>query len=117
MTFQVKNKKLKEKKQTHNPYFVDGKDISKEPIYLLEEGEDSGLTPAQFKALWQYGVDSGIVWRLQGWYGRTAQDLLDSGYIHYPTKHKQVGIGLNSATDYYGNPIPTEKEAKQGHFD
>lgn len=108
MKYKIKNKKLKEKKQTHNPYFVDGKDVSKEPIYLLEEGEDSGLTPEQFKALWQYGVDTGIVWRLQGWYGRTAQDLLNSGYIKYPKQRTK---------DYYGNPIPTLKEAKQGHFD
>jgi hypothetical protein len=109
MAFKIKKLKVKEPKtQVHNPYFVDGKDVSKEPIYLLEEGEDSGLTPKQFQALWQYGVDTGIVWKLQDWYGRTAQDLLDSGYIKYPKERTH---------DYYGNKIPTQKEAKQGHFD
>jgi len=108
MAYKIKTKPVKEKEQTHNPYFVDGKDVSKEPIYLLEQAEDSGLTPAQFKALWQYGVDTGIVWRLQGWYGRNAQALLDEGYIHYPKKHSG-----QSSTDYYGNPIPTHKEAEE----
>lgn len=106
MTFQVKNKKLKEKKQTHNPYFVDGKDMSQVPIYYLE-GE-YGLTEKQEIALWQHGVDTGQVWQLQGWYGRTAQDMLNNGILKYPTKKTH---------DYYGNPIPTQKEAKQGHFD
>jgi hypothetical protein len=101
MVYKVKGKKLKEKSIKYkNPYVVDGKDVSKMPIYLLEEGEDSGLTPKQFQALWQYGVDTGIVWKLQGWYGRNAQALLDSGYIKYPKKQTY---------DYYGNPIPTRK--------
>ena len=105
MAYKVKVKKKKEKiTKEANPYFVDGKDVSQMPIYLLEEGEDSGLTPAQFKALWQYGVDTGIVWHLQGWYGRNAQALIDNGYIHYAKQRTH---------DYYGNPIPTHEEAKK----
>lgn len=90
--------------QKNNPYFVEGKDMSKVPIYELE---DSHYTWKQTKALWQYGVDTGIVWRLQGWYGRTAQDLINRGEIHYPKKHSG-----QSSTDYYGNPIPTDKQYK-----
>lgn len=112
MTYKIPKKKIKEKPiQTKNPYFVDGKDMSQVPIYYLE-GE-YGLTPAQEKALWQYGVDTGIVWRLQGFYGRTAQNMLDDGYLHYPEKHKQVAVGLDSSTDYYGNKIPIHKEAQE----
>ena len=62
------------------------------------------ITPAQEKALWQYGVDTGQVWQLQGWYGRTAQSMLDDGYLHYPEKRHH---------DYYGNPIPTKKEMER----
>jgi hypothetical protein len=78
------------------------------PIYALEDPEAYGLTKKQTIALWQKGVDSGIVWRLQGWYGRQAQALLDAGIIKYPRKHKE-----KSSTDYYGNPIPTHKEAQE----
>ena len=30
---------------------------------------------------WQYLLDSGLCWQLQGWYGRTAKDLIEQGYI------------------------------------
>lgn len=28
---------------------------------------------------WQHLIDTGIVWQLQGWYGRTAARLIESG--------------------------------------
>lgn len=103
MAYKIKTKKLKEKKiASSNPYFVDGKDMSKVPIYYLE-GE-YGLTPKQELALWQYGVDTGQVWKLQGWYGRNAQDMLNAGVLEYPKK---------KTYDYYGNPIPVETELRK----
>ena len=30
---------------------------------------------------WQYLHDTGLAYSMQGWFGRTAQDLLKSGYI------------------------------------
>ena len=104
MTYKVKNKPVKEKVQTKNPYFVDGVDVSKLPIYYLEDPEGNKLTSAQTIALWQYGVDTGQVWHLQGWYGRNAQAMIDEGILTYAKQRTH---------DYYGNPIPTHEEAKE----
>ena len=30
---------------------------------------------------WQYLYDTGLAYQLQGWFGRTAQDLLNNGII------------------------------------
>jgi hypothetical protein len=36
-------------------------------------------------AAWQHLVDTGLAWKLQGFFGRTAQRLLDAGVISAPT--------------------------------
>lgn len=74
------------------------------PIYALEDPESYGLTEKQTLAVWQHGVDTGVVWHLQGFYGRTASDLLERGLIKFPKKRSY---------DYYGNPIPTRDEVKK----
>ena len=35
---------------------------------------------------WQYLVDSGLAWSLQGWFGRTATNLIKQGIIQKPIK-------------------------------
>jgi hypothetical protein len=35
----------------------------------------------------QHLINSGIVWRLQGLYGRTAQRLIDQGFCTLPSKN------------------------------
>lgn len=30
---------------------------------------------------WQYLVNTGVVWQLQGWFGRTAAQLIENGEI------------------------------------
>lgn len=47
-------------------------------IIAYEQGE---LDEQQTIDLFQRLVDSGIVWNLQGHYGRTAEALINAGYV------------------------------------
>ena len=35
---------------------------------------------------WQHLLDTGLVWSLQGWFGRTAMDLIEQGIIERKNK-------------------------------
>ena len=41
------------------------------------EGENAS-EEEQIEA-WQYLINTGLAWRLQGWFGRTAKSLIDEG--------------------------------------
>ena len=47
----------------------------------LAEGFIEAESEEQVLAAWQHLVDTGMSWRLQGWFGRTARDLIDQGLI------------------------------------
>ena len=51
---------------------------------LLADYEQGLLDFDDTIALFQDLIDSGLAWRLQGSYGRTAQALLDEGYLTQP---------------------------------
>ena len=46
---------------------------------IVIEGE--GATEEQQIEAWQYLHDTGHAYKLQGWYGRTARDLINEGII------------------------------------
>jgi hypothetical protein len=50
---------------------------------LIAEGEIETDQETQIDA-WQYLVDTGIVWTLQGSFGRMAQELIDQEVITAP---------------------------------
>jgi len=47
----------------------------------LAEGFEEG-TEEQIIEAWQYLHDTGLAYKLQGWFGRTAQSLLENGIIN-----------------------------------
>jgi hypothetical protein len=44
------------------------------------EGVESSNIDQQLES-WQKMVDTGLVWKLQGWYARTADQLIKAGLI------------------------------------
>ena len=52
----------------------------------LAEGFVEGTEEEVIEA-WQYLVNTGLAWQLQGWFGRIASDLIDAGIINQPQLH------------------------------
>ena len=46
---------------------------------LIAEGVQEPDYPEQYIEAWQHLIDTGLVWKLQGWFGRTAQTLISEG--------------------------------------
>lgn len=50
----------------------------------LAEGFIEAESEEQVLEAWQYLVDTGIAWQLQGFFGRTAHALIEQGLINPP---------------------------------
>jgi hypothetical protein len=47
----------------------------------IAEGFEQAECEEEVRAAWQHLVNTGLAWRLQGWFGRTAQALINAGEI------------------------------------
>ena len=45
----------------------------------IAEGWIEAESEDQYIEAWQSLIDSGLAWKLQGWFGRTAQQLIEQG--------------------------------------
>lgn len=46
---------------------------------MICEGAIEAESDEQGFEAWQLLIDTGLVWQLQGWFGRTARDLIEAG--------------------------------------
>ena len=47
----------------------------------IAEGFEPSESEEQVIEAWQHLVDTGLAWKLQGWFGRTATRLIEAGVI------------------------------------
>ena len=59
----------------------------------------------EFIKTYQYLINTGQAWRLEGHVGRTAMDLIEQG---------RCALGPEAYTDYYGGRVPSRHEVKAG---
>jgi len=56
----------------------------------IAEGFIEAETEQEVIDAWQYLVDTGLAWSLQGWFGRTAKRLINDGIINTKAKGKII---------------------------
>ena len=54
----------------------------------IAEGFEKSETPEEYYQAWQHLIDSGLAWSLQGWFGRRAMELIESGMCNPPREIK-----------------------------
>lgn len=52
------------------------------PSRAVDLAENGPTDDPDYLTAWQYLIDSGLAWTLQGWFGRTAADLIAAGECH-----------------------------------
>ena len=51
---------------------------------MIAEGAQEPTPETSYVQAWQYLVDTGEVWKLQGWFGRAAMHMISDGTLTPP---------------------------------
>lgn len=51
---------------------------------MIAEGVQEADSEEQFLEAWQHLVDTGLAWQLQGFFGRTAMQMINDGILNPP---------------------------------
>ena len=54
----------------------------------IAEGHTEAESNEHYVAAWQQLIDTGLAWSLQGWFGRRAMQLIESGVCMPPKPQK-----------------------------
>ncbi len=49
---------------------------------MIAEGVNEAESEEHYLEAWQHLHDTGLAYQLQGWFGRTVQELIQQGHIH-----------------------------------
>ena len=56
---------------------------------MIAEGAEQVESEEQYLEAWQILIDTGMAYQLQGWFGRTANQLIEEGHCTAPTTNNQ----------------------------
>jgi hypothetical protein len=56
---------------------------------MIAEGVYQAKSQQQYIEAWQMLIDTGMAYQLQGWFGRTANALIEEGHCTAPTTNTQ----------------------------
>lgn len=51
---------------------------------MIAEGVTEPKDQHEYFEAWQHLINTGMAWKLQGWFGREAQRLIDAGICKHP---------------------------------
>lgn len=65
----------------------------------ISSGPNEGQPHPEEKIIeaWQYLIDTGLAWKLQGWFGRTASHLIGEGICEEPDRNRPARAAIQSA--------------------